>query len=206
MYRKRKNKVPRKSLMKQIQYYNNSKYNLFLKESQIPGAGLGVYTKDFIANDQIIGEYEGKAVYDYDAIDDDYYFEIVPADDEKRQRSFGITCLEFPRCYMAILNDAEYKSNFKNNCIFAEDQNEDNYKKKVYILSTRDIQPGEELFCDYGDSYWSSKEFNEVIDSIQPDDLDLDDLDDNIDLDDNVDLDDNIQLDDKIDLDEEDTK
>ena len=76
-----------------------------------------------------------------------------------------------PRCYMDMLNDANFKpinknkskgkskrkqitisNNFSNNCTFITD--EENLTVSIYSIT--DIEPESELFISYGDSYWSN--------------------------------------------------
>jgi hypothetical protein len=143
-------------------YYHNSIFNLYLKESQIPESGLGIYTKDIISANTMIDEYLGDIIEKYGGpyalcVKDNYY----------------IDAFNLPRCYMAMLNDASHitkkiikkkkrktviipngyydKNNklLENNCEFIFEGN------RAYIYSTREILPDEELFISYGDNYWN---------------------------------------------------
>jgi hypothetical protein len=142
--------------------FHTSKYNLYIKSSQIENSGLGVYTSDFISNNTLIDEYIGDIV----KIGGPY---VVNIDD-----IFGIDAFNFPRCYMGMLNDASFiskktikknrkkitiineknydvnKNQLKNNCEFTIK------KKRCFVYSTRDIQKDEELFVSYGKSYWEN--------------------------------------------------
>ena len=118
-------------------YYHNSKFNLEIKESGIKNAGFGVFTNDFIPKNTFIDFYTGN--YGINTLSG-YYFQI--------NETIGIDAGEYPRCYMAMLNDA-YKSKFKNNCDFVVKE----YMVEVWSLS--DIQPGHELLISYGDDYFS---------------------------------------------------
>lgn len=45
-----------------MEYINNGIFELEIKESLIPNAGLGVFAKEFIKKGEIIGEYTGSRV------------------------------------------------------------------------------------------------------------------------------------------------
>ena len=118
-------------------YYHNSKYNLSIQPSLIAEAGLGVYTNDFIPINTFIDSYLGH--YSSRCFSR-YYFRI--------RDGVGIDALDYPRCYMGMLNDS-INSVYTNNCKFVVD--DDN----VNVYSIRDINVGEELFISYGSDYWS---------------------------------------------------
>lgn len=151
-------------MMSKEEYFHNSKYNLFLAKSNIPNAGNGVYTHDYIPPNTLIDEYTG-AIYTYNHgggytfnVTDDYY----------------IDARDYPRCYMGMVNDCSYIQRVKVrrkkrwvdktpesyydaknqrcviNCTFVTDTE----TKRVYIHSTTGIEPGSELFVSYGDDYW----------------------------------------------------
>ena len=133
-------------------YYHKSIYNLYIDQSKIPNGGLGVFTYSFIPKNSYIDDYCGKYItWLYSG---EYYFCI--------NEYLGIDAIEYPRCYMAMLNDASYKPvskrklkkyiphDYKNNCKFVIDEN-DNIVK---IFSLSDINIGEELFISYGYDYW----------------------------------------------------
>ena len=143
-------------------YYHNSNYDLYLDTSHIPNAGLGVFTKSFIAKGELIDEYCGM-LRDHGG---HYALQIIPG--------LFIDASIWPRCYMGIINDCSYvapvykrkkgrridmtpdayydeKGNkLVVNCEFRVDSKE----KKGYVYSTIDIIPGQELFISYGDKYW----------------------------------------------------
>lgn len=142
-------------------YYHNSFFNLYLKESQIPQSGFGVYTKDVIPANTMIDEYVGDIMENWGGayvlyVNNDCY----------------IDAFNLPRCYMAMLNDASHimkkiikkrkrkiditpdgyydRNNnlLKNNCEFIFEDN------RAFIYSTREILQDEELFISYGSEYW----------------------------------------------------
>ena len=151
--------------MEKESYFHNSIYNLYIEKSNIPNAGFGVFTKDFIPAYTCIDEYVGE-IYSFNP-GDFYIFEF----DSKHY----IDAQFFPRCYMSMINDCNFivKKIIKKkkrkiditpngyydencnmlvtNCVFKK--NIEN--KKVHIFSLVDIQPNSELFLSYGSNYWS---------------------------------------------------
>jgi len=120
------------------EYIYNANFKLEIKQSSIDCAGNGVFTLEPITNNTTIGEYIGEIC-------------------ESAQDS-GRYCVEtksgklidaylYPRTVMAMINDS-HNSKFTNNCKLQV------YELKAEIVSTRDIEDNEELFLDYGDSYW----------------------------------------------------
>ena len=132
-------------------YYNSSEFELYIDTSQIKGAGLGVFTEDDIPEDTIIDQYRGELIESFDSPENTmYYYELVKPNKETGEKGLGIDAFKFPRCYMAMINDACVEKDFTNNCEFEDDiQN-----KKINIITTRDINAGEELFVSYGEDYW----------------------------------------------------
>jgi uncharacterized protein len=122
------------------QYYHKSKYELYVAQSIIPNAGMGVFTKETIQKDNIIDEYFGD-VYEINFSPSKYYFEI--------DKGIGIDAFNFPRCYMAMINDV-YGTMYKINCEFVSDK----ITLRVFIKAISTIQPNEELYISYGDYYW----------------------------------------------------
>ncbi len=151
--------------MDTVSYYHNSPYNLYLAKSQIPDAGLGVFTKDFIPAGTYIDEYYGD-VYSFNP--GGFYVLEVKAD-------YYIDATNYPRCYMGMINDCEFiakkiikkkkrkinitpdayydKNNNKLviNCKFIKNPEEE----KTYVFSISDITSDSELFISYGPNYWN---------------------------------------------------
>ncbi len=145
-------------------YYHHSKFNLYLGPSQIPNSGLGVFTKDYIPPDTLIDGYFGIELNVN--MGGDYNLRI-------NDNSYIDAC-DFPRCFMAMINDCEFiskkviKKNKKNiniapkynldtnnnplvtNCKFITDS----INNKGYIYSIKHIEPNSELFVSYGNNYW----------------------------------------------------
>jgi len=147
MVKKQKNKSKYKSKYnyifqeEKVEYYHNSKFNLRIDKSNIKEAGLGVFTNDFIPANTFIDYYKGNTC---SGIKGGLYFFAI-------NNIVGIDAQSYPRCYMAMLNDV-YKSSFTVNCEFIIDEE----AKTVEIYSCKNIEPDEELFISYGDSYWNN--------------------------------------------------
>jgi len=148
-------------------YYYNSPFQLRLAPSQVPNAGLGVFTREDIPAGSCIDEYTGEVLssnrvsnYSVEVRDDCY-----------------VDARDFPRCYMAMINDCSYiarrvirrkkrwvditpkayfgKDNHPlvTNCKFVLNRTEG----RVFIHSLYDIPAGSELFIEYGPYYWECR-------------------------------------------------
>jgi SET domain-containing protein len=122
-------------------YFNNGNFLLYIDNSNIKNAGLGVFAGEFIKKGTIIGEYIGK---NKDSGGDFTYI---------KSNGKVIDASDLPRCYCAMINDS-IGSKFFNNCIFVEDKN------KVYVVAIENIKEDEELFISYNVDYWRGK-FND---------------------------------------------
>ena len=129
---------------------------LEIKTSAIPGAGKGLYTKVFIAKGTRIVEYKG-TVTTWDVVKDDptnaYIYFVKP--------NHVIDARDHPKMLARYVNDAKGLVRTKartNNAQFSNDG------LKVYIIAKRDIQPGEEIFVEYGKKYWDTVRKNMEID------------------------------------------
>ena len=134
---------------------------LEIKTSTITGAGKGLFTKIFIAKGTRIVEYKG-TVTTWDVVKDDptngYIYFVKP--------NHVIDARDHPKCLARYVNDAKGLTRTKgrnNNAKFS------NEGLRVYIVATRDIQPGEEILVEYGSRYWDTVRRNIEIDkSNQP--------------------------------------
>ena len=143
-------------------YFNNTNYNLIIKQSNIENGGLGLFLNinaDPIINGSFLGYYFGFWNYDLKHQSNcSYYINKRICIDVKMEN----------RPYTSIMNDA-YRTDFTNNIIskFAIDENTlqtikkkncDQYdpNKIIELYASKDIMPGDELFFEYGESYWKS--------------------------------------------------
>ena len=84
--------------------YNNTSKILDVKPSGIKEAGNGIYTFENLKNNEFIGYYQGKMTkYDENVCVGDYSFSV--------NEKYYINSASYPRCYMAMINDAQ-KSKF----------------------------------------------------------------------------------------------
>ncbi len=138
-----------------MSYYKKS---LEVKTSQIPNAGKGLYTKVAIAKGERIIEYTGKVTSwkDADHMDGDNPFIFYVTDD------YVIDGSKMKNAIAKYANDARGLTKVRglsNNSEFEEDGT------KVYIVATKDIPAGSEIFVDYGPDYWKTVRSNMKIDA-----------------------------------------
>lgn len=130
---------------------------LIVKNSTLPQAGKGLFTKSFIPAGTHIIEYKGRVttwneVKEKEA--DNAYIMYV-------NRNHVINALPYKKALARYANDARGIGKIKglrNNAVYAT------VKNRVYIKATRDIKAGEEILVDYGKSYWQTMKENREID------------------------------------------
>jgi uncharacterized protein len=120
---------------------------LYVKKSQIPGAGKGLFTKKTIPKGTWIVEYKGKRSAWKDVKDEDgkngYIFYV--------NRNHVINALPDKKVLARYANDARGLVRIKgllNNSEYVIDG------LKAYIESKKEIPAGSEIFVDYGKDYW----------------------------------------------------
>lgn len=128
---------------------------LIVKKSRLPGAGKGLFTTKDIKKGSKIIEYRGEI------IDWKEYCKRVKEDKDGYMafvsRNKCIDAYNTPQYKARYANDANgliKSKKYKNN---AEYQIIDD---KVYIVATRDIKAGEEIFVDYSKDYWDAVKYN----------------------------------------------
>jgi SET domain-containing protein len=121
---------------------------LYISLSQLPSSGNGLYTAINIYKNETIAVFKGEILTDSQAIfrarkGEDKYFMNMPDGSilDARKR----------KCFAKYANDTKGSSNsdFKNNAKIALDESDN-----ICLAATRNIRPGEEIFCSYGKSYW----------------------------------------------------
>jgi SET domain-containing protein len=120
--------------------------HLEIKESNIPGAGLGLFTKEFIPKGSRIVQYKGRKRTWKDVKNEDGNFYIFYV-----TRNHIIDAQNYKKSFARYINDAsglQKIKGLKNNTEFVRDGN------KVFVEATRDIPAGGELFVGYGKEYW----------------------------------------------------
>jgi len=122
---------------------------LIVKKSKLPGAGKGLYTNRAIRKDSKIIEYRGEIIgykeYRRRARreEDQYLFYL--------RRELCIDALHTPQYKARYANDAAGLTRVKgirNNSDYVI------FGDKCFIVATRDIRAGEEIFVDYTKPYW----------------------------------------------------
>lgn len=153
-----KNKKKKKKKIIDLDFFHNSSFDLFIKESNLVNAGYGVFTHDFIPNGSFIDYYVGDIYESSFGGGGTYFFHI--------NDQYGIDAFNQPRCYMAMINDANFNltvrnkkkrknripiiNSYSNNCEFRVNEDE----LLVMVYSKEDIEIGSELFISYGSDYW----------------------------------------------------
>lgn len=121
---------------------------LYTDPSQIPNAGMGLYTAIKIYKNEIIAVFDGEIINDAEqkkrtAQNNNAYFVVLI--------NGKIMDSMHTECFAKYANDANgtSKSQFKNNAFISLNEND-----KPCIVASRNIKIGEEIFCSYGDNYW----------------------------------------------------
>jgi len=128
--------------------------NLVVKKSTLPDAGKGLFTKVFIPKGTRITEYKGKIMTwkDVEAHVDDHIGYVFWFSNQ-----YVIDAWKTKKGVAHYANDAKGLVRIKgvrNNSVY------DTEKRRCYIVATRDIPAGSEIFVDYGDEYWEAIRYN----------------------------------------------
>lgn len=122
---------------------------LIIKKSNLPGAGKGLFTNKAITKDSKIIEYRGEIIgyneYRRRAKKevDQYLFYL--------RRDLCIDAMDTPQYKARYANDAKGITRVKglrNNSDYII------YGDKCFIVASRNIKAGEEIFVNYTKSYW----------------------------------------------------
>ena len=122
---------------------------LIIKKSRLPGAGKGLYTTKAIRKESKIIEYRGEIIG---------YNEY-----RKRTRNEQDQYLFFVRMELCIdaMHTPQYKARYANDAagitrLKGVKNNSDYiiFGDKCFIVASRDIKAGEEIFVNYTKSYW----------------------------------------------------
>lgn len=119
---------------------------LRVRNSQLPNSGKGLFTTVNIAKGQHIIEYAGSKFKVEEVVK-------IDIDNDNLYMHNGLF-IDGTGNLAARMNDANgicKKRGCSNNCEFFQPKK----SKKVFIIATRDILFGEELFVDYSKDYWS---------------------------------------------------
>lgn len=131
--------------------------HLYVKRSQLPNAGKGLYTKVPIAKGTRIVEYKGKRTI----------WKLVKDDDGKNGYIFYIT----RNCVIDAWPTPQYLGRYANDAMGAirikDLRNNSEYVvdgKRCFITATRNIPARSEIFVGYGAEYWKVMRENWKID------------------------------------------
>lgn len=128
---------------------------LIVKTSTLPNAGKGLFTTKPIKKGAKIIEYKGEIIdwKEYlkrvDRDEDGYLFYVT--------KKHCIDAFKTPQYKARFANDAEGIARIKglkNNSVY------DIEGLQCYIVSTRDISAGEEIFVNYSKEYWDCTRYN----------------------------------------------
>ncbi len=130
---------------------------LEVKESNIPGAGRGLFTTKLIPKGARIVEYKGKTRTWKEVKDDDsnYYIYYVT-------RNYIIDASGYKKSMARYMNDAKGLKKIKglnNNAEFIRD------RFKIFVDAKRNIPAGAEILVSYGKEYWQVIRKNQKIDA-----------------------------------------
>ncbi len=131
---------------------------LEIKESSIPGAGMGLFTLHPISKGTRIVEYTGK-IKTWKEVqhnhENNYIFYVT--------RNHIIDGSKAKKCFARYINDARGLKKIKgqnNNAAFTRDG------LRVFVDATKDIEAGGEIFVAYGKEYWDVVRNNLAADRI----------------------------------------
>jgi len=122
--------------------------HLLIKKSRIPGAGKGLFTKQFIAKGTRIVEYKGKITTWKNVLQGKNFNAYV----YYINRNYVIDAMRRKTALARYANDANGLSKnhtFRNNAKYVIDG------KRVFIEAKKDIEAGEEILVSYGNEYWN---------------------------------------------------
>ena len=121
---------------------------LYVRESQLPNSGNGLFTAIEIFKEEIISVFYGEILTNEESEvrvksgNDAYFMNLLNG---------KILDCKNTDCFAKYANDASgfSRSEFKNNAKITLDEN-----NNVCLMAIRKIKSGEEIFCDYGKKYW----------------------------------------------------
>jgi uncharacterized protein len=124
---------------------------LYIKESTISGAGMGLFTDEPIKKGAIVTEYEGEQLTWTECEKrneaqeglNPYFFYISKKNCIDAQHTLD-SLGRYANDAMGYVRIAGLKNNAEYQVM----------KKKPYIVAKRNIKPGEEIFVSYGKEYW----------------------------------------------------
>jgi SET domain-containing protein len=131
---------------------------LFINKSQIPGAGMGLFTTRPIAKGEIIVEYKGKITT---------WKEFSKQPDERNGYVFYIFSTHVIDAWGSKKSLARYANDARGIARVKGLNNNSEYhvyKRRCFIRAVKDIPAGAEVLVDYGKEYWDIIRFNMRLD------------------------------------------
>ena len=128
---------------------------LIVKKSKIPGSGKGLFTTKAIKKGAKIIQYRGEEIgwSEYNKRvkrdEDGYLFYF-----NKKRCIDAFHTLQYKARYANDANGFTRIKGLKNNSEY------EIFGETCFIVSTRDIKAGEEIYTDYTKDYWNSMNFN----------------------------------------------
>lgn len=135
-----------KPLTKKQNFYDNS---LEIKSSEIPGAGVGVFTQKYIEKDSIITEFTGEKISHTIGLS-----RIILKTSHSilyLNKKYCVDSKKDECCIATYINDAKgfiKISGLRNNVSLVI------AKGRLLVVAKRNIKAGEELYMNYGINYW----------------------------------------------------
>lgn len=128
---------------------------LLVKKSQLPNAGKGLFTSRPIKKGEKIIEYKGEIIdwKEYEkrvAEDKDGYLFFI-------NKKHCIDAFATPQHKARYANDAAGLSRVKG---LRNNANYDIFDNKCFIVASRNIEAGEEIFVNYTKDYWDCIRYN----------------------------------------------
>jgi hypothetical protein len=138
-------------------------YNLRVKKSQIKGAGMGLYGGKYgFKKGEIIGEYSR---YDIKSSQKQCNDRCSNKGHDCYAYFYGTNTEPFYDTEYGAKRSVCYDARYSNSVVvrYANDSRDrrinasfDEFRGRVFMYAMRNISPGQEIFCDYGDDYdWS---------------------------------------------------
>ena len=131
-----------------VSFYNMA---LLIKKSKLPGCGKGLFTTKAILKESRIIEYRGEII-DYKEYRkrarkevDQYLFYV--------RRDLCIDAMHTPQYKARYANDAAGLTRVKG---FRNNSDYIIFGDKCFIVASRNIKAGEEIFVNYTNHYWKS--------------------------------------------------
>lgn len=116
--------------------------SLVVKASLIEGAGLGLFTTQHHSSGEVLCLYTGEPVSILEQA-------RSPHTNYFARTSSGVICARKYLNVKARYVNHHFDPSKRNTAL--EETNSPHHRR---IVATRNIQPDEELYCDYGDLYW----------------------------------------------------